>query len=125
MNAIRKSIEELSAAIVLAELSDLQGLAAIYRLFDEIGRYEHPDWPPVMCQAAAASAKLMERIILNEVDDPATALNVLVTCVSSLQACARGGSGEEILFPAELGLDTTVTLHATAICEPVAARQRV
>ncbi len=107
MDDIVKKIEDLSIALVMADTSDLQALADLYRRFEEIASLSDG----IASSASLASAKLIEKIILDEVPDKAVAFDIISQALSAIQSIVVYGRNiNEVVFPKELGIDTTVDL---------------
>ena len=105
MSDIIRKIEDLSMAIVMANPSDLQELADLYKRFEEISTIASNESHDSVAKAAAATASLIESIIMNEVADKEAAYQTISQAASAIQAIVvdRRGAGE-VTFPKGLGL---------------------
>ncbi len=102
---IKERIDELSEALVFAEPSDLQALSGLHTQFEEIGRWAGENSQPEIEKAAAETAGLIERVILDETPDADAAMQVVGSVVASMQAViCEGVAAAEVGFPPELGL---------------------
>ncbi len=103
---IDERIEKLSEALVFAELSDLKSLADIHTQFEELGKWAEGKSQEKVVQAIAAATDIIENIILDEVDDPAASMEVVIKTVGSLQSILRDDRDpDEVEFPKELGIE--------------------
>ncbi|MEE8370104.1 MAG: Hpt domain-containing protein, partial [Dehalococcoidia bacterium] len=99
-------VERISEMLVLAEADDLQALAAVHTCFEDLSRLADREQREDISGAAGASAALLERVMLGEVEDAGTSLGVVGRAVSALQAMCRDGSGAaDAGLPPELGLE--------------------
>ena len=105
MENIKQSIEKLSEILVLAEPTDLRSIADLHTGFEDIRRWAADTSTPVLVSAADAAAKLLERIVLGEVADPKSSLQVIGAGLAAFQEVIRDGRGaSDVRFPQELGL---------------------
>ncbi|MGQ9610289.1 MAG: chemotaxis protein CheA [bacterium] len=101
MDDLIKKIEDLSIALVMADLSDLQALADLYKRFEEISSLSQG----ITSKASLAAAKLIEKVILDEVSDKALTFDIISRTLSAIQSIVTYGRNEnEIVFPKELGI---------------------
>ncbi len=82
MDNIAKKIEDLSIALVMADTSDLQALADLYKRFEEISNLSQG----IASQASLSALKLIERIILDEVPDKSATFEVISQTLSAIQS---------------------------------------
>jgi len=105
MSEIAQKTEELSIAFVMADLSDLQTLADIYKRFDELTILASKESYDLLARAASAASKLIEKLILNEITDKNSAFDVISQTISIIQAIAVYKRDiHEANFPEELGI---------------------
>jgi len=105
MSEIAQKTEELSIAFVMADLSDLQNLADIYKRFDELTILASKESYDLLARAASAASKLIEKLILNEITDKNSAFDVISQTISIIQAIAvHKRDIHEVNFPEELGI---------------------
>jgi len=105
MSEIIQKTEELSIVFVMADLSDLQMLADIYRRFDELSAIASKESYDIVSRAASAASKLIEKIILDEITDKSAIFDAISQTISTIQAIAVHKRGiHEVKFPAELGI---------------------
>ncbi|NMC43870.1 MAG: chemotaxis protein CheA [candidate division Zixibacteria bacterium] len=126
MDILEKMIEAAAADLVMADVEDLPALAGLHEHFLNIERAA-ADKSGLMARAAAASANLMQKIILSEVDDKAKAMTVVGETIAILQDLARGHRREtEVEFPAALELNGSKNGRQKAVRKadpPPAAKQ--
>ncbi|MBI5118476.1 chemotaxis protein CheA [Candidatus Poribacteria bacterium] len=82
---IKRRIEELSEALVLAESSDLQALASLHTRLEEIVQWAQESGHSDIASASAASAGSLESIILDESPDANKSLETVGRTVSAIQ----------------------------------------
>jgi len=105
MSDIIKKVEELSIALVMGDLSDLQELGSLYKQFDELSSTALNESQDLVAKAASATGKLIEDIIMNEVPDREAAIEVISGTVSAIQAIVvMKRPIKEVKFPKALGL---------------------
>ncbi|HUW81814.1 MAG TPA: chemotaxis protein CheA [Phycisphaerae bacterium] len=98
--AIHQRMEQLSGALVLAEPSDLQALAELHTGFEQVNNWAQQAAQPKLAAAATSAAKLVESVILEEVEDATAALETVAATVVALQQVIRDGRpAGEINFP--------------------------
>jgi hypothetical protein len=68
MDTLEKMVEAAAADLVMADVEDLPALAGLHEHFLNIGRAV-ADKAGLIARASAAAANLMQKIILNEVED--------------------------------------------------------
>jgi len=101
--AIQQRIEQLSGALVLAEPSDLKSLAEVHTGLEQVDDWAQQTAQPKLAAAATSAAKLVESIILDEVEDAAAALETVAATVAALQQVIRDGRpADQIDFAAAL-----------------------
>jgi two-component system chemotaxis sensor kinase CheA len=104
MDTLEKMVEAAAADLVMADVEDLPALAGLHEHFLNIGRAV-ADKAGLIARASAAAANLMQKIILNEVEDKAQAMTVIGETIAILQDLARGHRREtEVELPAALEL---------------------
>ena len=102
---IHNLVEELAERLVLSETSDLQELAKIYGLLQEISNWNGEESIEIVTTVATKVAKLVEQIILDETNNGKDTLEIVNRGVSSLQALVIDGrDASEVEFPSELGI---------------------
>ncbi len=102
---VMETIEKLSEELVLIDTSDLQGLGSVHSKLEELCTWGEENAHPEAAAAATAAAKLLEKVMIEDVDDPTASMEVIGRAVASLQSIIRDGrSAEEAEFPEELGL---------------------
>jgi len=105
MSDIAERVETVSMALVMADPSDLQALAELHEMLSQISALAVKGSEDVLAGAASASADLIKKIILDEVEDATAALGVVSRAVTSMQFITRDGrSADEVSFPRELGV---------------------
>ncbi len=123
LQAIHQRIEQLSGALVLAEPSDLNSLAELHTGLEHVSDWARQAAQPRLAAAATGAAKLVERVILEEVEDAAAALETVGATVAALQQVVRDGRSAD---PTELALggdtpqsegSTEAVLEESANCE--------
>jgi len=103
---LRKEIEELSEAMVLANVSDFRALADIHTHFETIAALAEACDLDKLADAAKKAPALIESIILSETDNPDGLLDILSRTVVAMQRIVIDGHPEEdVEFPQEPGLD--------------------
>src|SRR5689334_16047133 len=95
MHQLNDLIEQLAAAVVMADPLDLTGLAELHSKFQDVQKCDAGAETPVEVierarKSAGDAEKLVERIILQEVDDTGAALKELARHVDDLQHIANG-----------------------------------
>jgi len=88
MSEFIQKIEELSVTFVMADLTDLQALADLYKRFEEIANLAKTEQNQTLAKIAIAASKLIEKIILDEVEDKNRAIEVISQTISSMQSIA-------------------------------------
>ncbi len=107
MDDIIKKIEDLSIALVMADTSDLQALADLYKRFEEISNLSQG----IASQASLAVCKLIEKIIMDEVPDKSSAFEVITQTLSAIQSIlVYHRNSDEVVFPKELDIIVTENL---------------
>lgn len=102
---LRKEIEALSEAMVLADVSDLRALADLHTHFENVGRLAENEGPAGIAEAVSRATDLIESIILEETDDPEAVLDIISRTVAVLQQVVLDDlPADKIDFPDELGL---------------------
>jgi two-component system chemotaxis sensor kinase CheA len=103
MSELIQKIEELSVTFVMADLSDLQAIADIYKKFEEITGLAKTELNQILAKVASAASKLLEKIILDEVTDKNASLEVISQTVVAMQAIAvYNRNPREAMIPEEL-----------------------
>ncbi len=112
MSKLIQKIEELSVAFVMADLSDLQALADIYRKFDDLSAVARDESQDIIAKVASATSKLVEKIILDEVADKSVALDAISQTISIIQSViVHKRNLNEFKFPDEIELPKTNTIR--------------
>ncbi len=107
MNKLERLIETAAADLVMIGLDDLPSLAKLHDDFLQVAK-AGVDSKPVVAEAARKLAELVEKLVLNEVEDKEQALTTLTDSVMSLQRLVRDNrTPGEVTFPAQLGLPNT------------------
>jgi two-component system chemotaxis sensor kinase CheA len=105
MSEIIQKTEELSMVFVMADLSDLQTLADIFKRLDELSTIASKESYDLIAKAASAASKLIEKVILNEITDKNAVFDVISQTISTIQAIVVHKRGvNEVSFPEELGI---------------------
>lgn len=100
-----EALDRLAEMVVLADPADMPTLAEMHTGFGGIQEWAAGAGEPMAAEAAKAAGDLLEKVILQEAGDPATALETVGETVSALQSVARDGcSGAEVAWPGGLGL---------------------
>lgn len=101
--SIQSNIETLSRSLVLTEPDDPAGLAGIHTQFEELKLWAHETAQETVAEAMTATEDILEKIILNEIEDVATAMEIVGRVVSALQSIVNNGLlADEVEFPEEL-----------------------
>ncbi len=104
--SIQAQVEQLSEALVFAELTDMPALAQLHTQFQELGNWALAADMPMVVSAMEACASCIEKIILEETDEPQALLSGVGEAAGALQAIVRDGRDPaEVAFPAILGLN--------------------
>ena len=112
-------VERLSEALVFAEPTDMPALASIHTDLQHLHDWAVGADMPEVAQAMAACTELVERLVLEEADDPAHALEAVSQAVSCLQLIVRDGRAlSEVTFPEELGVAPGKEAKPLAVEEP-------
>ncbi len=82
---LHQKINELANLLFNSDLSDLQVLAQIHSLLEEIESYANENSDTYLSSVTATAIELIEQIILDEIEDPAASLETLRTTVESIQ----------------------------------------
>ncbi|HEY0010041.1 MAG TPA: Hpt domain-containing protein, partial [Tepidisphaeraceae bacterium] len=121
LNTISGLIQQVSAAVLAADADDLTALAAVHTCFQQLkteaAMVREHQWGNSLEQSSAAAEKVVEQIILRELDDTNAALRQLNDTVSGLQQLLREANGEAPAAPAPVISSTPakpVTRHETA-----------
>ncbi len=105
--ALVNEIDSLSKALVMTDVSDLPGLGEVLKRLEAFSNMRCDDSPGIVFDVSERSAKLLERIILEEVEDKEASFETLSKAVSCIQSIVRDGRDpSEVEFPPELGLDS-------------------
>jgi len=105
MSDVGQRVEDISMALVMADASDLQALAALHEQLSELSAAARDDSYPLLAEAAETTAELAKAIILEEVPDATATLETVSRTVSAMQRITRDRVPEdEVDFPAELSL---------------------
>ncbi len=116
-------LEEAAATLVLADATDLPQLAQIHGKLEEVAADARAEAANQCAHAAEAAAALVQNIILSEVDDPAAALQMVSSTITSLQQVLRDGRQEadvhfDILNPAPAPAGPAPSANGEAATEP-------
>jgi len=84
-------VERLAESLVLIDVADLRALADVHTLFTEAGDGAQDSGHPEIARAAHDAASLVESIILQDVSDPAEAVERLGLAVTAMQEVVRDG----------------------------------
>ncbi|HQP99753.1 MAG TPA: Hpt domain-containing protein [bacterium] len=102
---IEPLIKEISEAVVMVEPSDLQALALLHTRLEQVRKWAAESSRSAIAEVAESTARLVERIILDETPDSYAAVRAFAQSVSGLQrAICEGRPVESIAFPSDLGL---------------------
>ncbi|HOX06984.1 MAG TPA: chemotaxis protein CheA [Planctomycetota bacterium] len=100
--ALAESLEWLAGAVVLADPTDLPGLAALHTGFEQVAGMTAQ---ALTRETAKSAAGMVEKLVLGEGGDPAAVLQVLGRAVSAIRALDCDGRGPaEVEIPPELGV---------------------
>jgi len=105
MSELIKKIEEISIAFVMADMSDLQTFADIYKKFNDFSDIAKNESQDALVKVVSALSKLIERIILNEVTDKDSAIDAISQTIGIIQSIVVNQSKlSEVKFPDEIGI---------------------
>ena len=97
-----EKLDNICEALVFAEPSDLPALTDILVKLEEISKLAEETKKERESEAAESAIKLIESLILNEVGNPAAALEAVGGTVSALLEIVRDGRNpDEVVFPSE------------------------
>ncbi|MCK5684777.1 Hpt domain-containing protein [bacterium] len=103
----QKCIKKLSDAFVFAEIDDLPSMMKVHTLFNELSESLSLKTKPNCKRAASAAEELMERIVLEDVDDSIASLQIIERTISTLQGILLENQKEsDRHFPMELEKDS-------------------
>ncbi len=103
MSELIQKIEELSVTFVMADLTDLQSLADLYKRFEQIADLAKADENQNLAKIAVAVSKLIEKIILDEVKDKNTSIEAISQTISIMQSIAVYNRDlNELIIPVEV-----------------------
>ncbi len=106
MRDIVQKIEDLSMAIVMVDLTDLQTLGDLYKKFNEISTLALNESQKLAASAATAAGKLIEDMIMGEVPDKQAAYEIVSQIASGIQAIIVNRMlPKDVRFPAGLGIE--------------------
>ncbi|MDD4050907.1 MAG: chemotaxis protein CheA [candidate division Zixibacteria bacterium] len=104
MDTLEKMVEAVAADAVMANIEDLPALAGLHEQFLHIEQAA-TDKTGIVSRAAAAVARLVEKIVLNDVPDKSQALAAVGDAVAAIQKIVRDHRPEsDVTFPPALGL---------------------
>lgn len=107
---IQQIIVKLSQQVVLTEAHQMQALNELYVGVGEIGQWAESEGHAALHAALTATAGLLEKIMLRDVEDAEKSLTTVGLAVGSFQAVLCDGRClEEVDFPPELGLNESET----------------
>ena len=100
------TLERLAETLVFCDATDMPALAELHGGFTAVADSAKGSFPETVALAATAVAGIIEKIILEEMNDPKGALDVTVSgALAALQAVVRDGRDPaEVDFPPALGL---------------------
>jgi len=102
---IHTKLENLAAAMVLIQRTDVESLAEIHSHFEDLIALISKEDAGRVLEVVQRAKQLVERIILDEEADPDASLEILGRTVGSLQEIYRDGkSPDHVNFPRELDL---------------------
>lgn len=105
MDALERQIESIAADLVMVSTDDPPAMAALHEKIMEFTRIIGNETDSLF-KAGKATADYLERIVLKEVDDEASAMQVMNDSISALQAVIVGKRDfSEVSFPSDLKLD--------------------
>ena len=106
MREIVQKIEDLSMAIVMVDLTDLQTLGELYKKFDEVSTLALNESQKLAASAATAAGKLIEDMIMGEVPDKQAAYEIVSQIASGIQAIVVNRMlPKDVRFPEGLGIE--------------------
>lgn len=106
MRDIVQKIEDLSMAIVMVDLTDLQTLGDLYKKFNEISTLALNESEELAASAATAAGKLIEDMIMGEVPDKQAAYETISQIASGIQAIIVNRMlPKDVRFPVGLGIE--------------------
>lgn len=107
MDKREQLLEEISAALVLMEISDVPALAKLHDLFAALSKSLGKKTPPVR-KIVDRCSELVEQIILGDTPDKEKTFEILCDSISALQKVIRDKHElAEVSFPEELGVEGT------------------
>ncbi len=113
-------LQELSEAVVFAEVTDLPALAGIHTQFESIAEWAAKGSHPKLEQAAKAVVELIGATILKEVDKPEEVLDIIGRSVTAMQSAVRDGQpDQEVEYPKELGMPSADDASTSTGEEPL------
>ncbi|MGB9594701.1 MAG: chemotaxis protein CheA [Candidatus Poribacteria bacterium] len=103
MDELIQKIEELSVTFVMADLTDLQALADLYKRFEEIANLAETEKNKHLAGIAIAVSKLIEKIILDEVKDKNASIEAISQTLGAMQSIAvYNRNPNETIIPVEV-----------------------
>lgn len=105
-NSIQGKINQLAEAVVFTEPSDPKALADLHTQLEAVGQLLSESSKQNAAEAVKITLQLLEKVILEEAQDPDAVMEVIGQTVSILQSIILEGRGdEEVDFPPDLGLE--------------------
>lgn len=83
--SITSHIEDLAKAAALTDPQDLQGLVALQEKFEQLGKSTDSSSPAQIAELAISATKVIEQIVLREVDDAHAAFTQIHSCIERAQ----------------------------------------
>ncbi|HGJ67223.1 TPA: chemotaxis protein CheA [bacterium] len=112
MSELIKKIEEISIAFVMADMSDLQTFADIYKKFNDFSDIAKNESQDALVKIVSALSKLIEKIILNEVTDKASAIDAISQTIGIIQSIVVNQRKlNEVKFPDEIGISLSEIIN--------------
>jgi two-component system, chemotaxis family, sensor kinase CheA len=106
-------IEQLSEALVFADISDLPALADIHTQLQAVHAWAEKEGILRAASFVKAAEGLVEQMVMGEASDPAGALALVGRVISAMQRLSQGNCAEdEVEFPVELSPSPAATQNA-------------
>ena len=104
--SIQSLLKSLAEDLVFAEISDLQLLALIINKLEQVAEWAKSNSQDLICIATQKAARLVEKIILEETEEPVKDFDIVNKVVETIQTViCEELTLEEVNFPPELGIE--------------------